>query len=240
VAHMWREASKAKTRARYWNDEMPRNCSTVNRGRAMLAHATNFFYNKTVTFPEFQASKDLDARSIQQPMEDLKCKSFDWYLGHFSHIYRDGGVIPREVFQLTYDGGKTCLQLGSGRPWGWNKEPMEDTLVLAKCVNATGLEVSKGTQYWSGSNRMSNGKCCDWNTDQCIHRGATTETCNLNGGQPAKLTDTGQLKVGLLCLTVEPKLRVTLCERATKTWEKIRSFQPQEFTLMSKEMQEQW
>lgn len=241
VGHMWRSGKK-NTRAKY---KLPPNSSGLNRARAFKAHAPEMFAKKTVTFSTFAkwretGGSDLDVQSIQAPMNKLQCNDFDWYLDFFSYIYRDGGYIPKEVFQLTPDGGTTCLMLKSKRSWGSGGSP-SDTLVLDQCTNVSGLAATSGTQYWHKANRTPEGRCCSglraWNTDECVMNGLKTSVCSMSG-QPAELTAEGVLKVGSKCLSVDP-LRETSCEGATK-WEKLRPFEPQEFTLLSQELKDKW
>lgn len=241
VGHMWR-GGKKNTRAKY---KVPPNAAGLNRARAFKAHAPDMFGNKTVTFPMFSkwretGGSELDVESIQTPMKDLQCKDFNWYLDFFDYIYRDGGYIPKEVFQLTPDGGKTCAMLKSRRPWSSGGSPT-DALALEPCTDIAGLEATSGTQYWHGANRTPEGRCCSglraWNTDQCIVNGLSTAVCGMSG-QPAELRTDGTLKVGSKCLSVDP-LRETSCKGATK-WEKLRPFQPQEFMTLSQELKGKW
>lgn len=241
VGHMWRQGAKQNTRAKY---KIPGGSSVVNRARAFKAHAPEMFGNKTVTFGPFSQWKstggnDLDVESIQAPMRDLQCQDFNWYMDFFSYIYRDAGYIPKEVFQLTPDGGKTCLSLKS-RGWGSGGSP-NDSLIMDECSTVPGLEATSGRQYWHKANRDSEGKCCGglraWNTDQCVMPGLRTSVCALSG-QPAQLTADGSLKVGSKCLSVDP-LRETSCADASK-WEMLRPFEPQEFKVLSQELKDKW
>jgi len=237
VAHMWRDQ---KTRAKY---VVPPGSASVNRARALLAHAPEMFAQKTVDFPMFQSWKqtggsDLDVSSIQSAMQNLDCKNFDWYLDFFSYIYRDGGVIPKEVFQISPDGGKTCLYVKSKRAWGSDGQP-SDTLAMEPCQETK----DTGTQHWHLANRNAQGKCCSslrsWNTDQCIVGRLATSVCSMSG-QPAQVTSDGRFKVGTRCLSVFP-LRETSCEEATTTtWEKFRPFQPPEFEILGQDLKDKW
>jgi len=243
VAHMWRASGKQNTRARY---KIPPNSSNINRARALYAHAPEMFAKKSIAFPMFQkwratGGSDLDVSSIQSAMNNLQCQDFEWYLDFFSYIYRDGGYIPKEVFQLTPDGGKTCLILKSKRAWGSDGSP-SDVLTMEPCTEKVGSEITSGTQHWHKANRNAEGKCCSglrsWNTDQCIVNGLKTSVCSMSG-QPAELTPEGLLKVGgTKCLRIDP-LRETSCEGASK-WEKLRPFQPPEFEVLSQKLKDKW
>lgn len=237
VAHMWRDA---KTKAKY---VVPPGSASVNRARALMAHAPEMFARKTVDFPMFQSWKrtggvDLDVSSIRNAMEDLDCKDFDWYLDFFSYIYRDGGVIPKEVFQISPDGGTTCLYVQSKRQWG-SDGPPSDKLALEPCQETK----DSGTQYWHPANRNAQGKCCSglrsWNTDQCILGGLATGVCSMSG-QPAQITPDGLFKVGTRCLSTDP-LRETACDASTTTtWQRWHPFRPPEFQVLGQELQDKW
>lgn len=235
---MWRDA---KLKAKY---KVPPGSASVNRARALLAHAPAMFAQKTVDFPMFRQWKatggsDLDVSSIQGAMENLQCKSFDWYLDFFGYIYRDGGLIPKEVFQITPDGGNTCLYVKSKRLWG-SDGPPHDTLAMEPCHAKT----NSGTQHWHLANRNPEGKCCSglrsWNTDQCIVGRLGTAVCSMSG-QPAQITQEGLLKVGLppKCLSINP-LRETSCDQATSSWKKLRPFEPPEFKVLGQELKDKW
>ena len=244
---MWRNAKPA-TKAKY---KLPPNAVYYNRARAMKAHAPEMFGNKTLTFPAFSKWKetggsDLNVTSILDPMKNLQCKDFNWYLDFFSYIYRDAGIIPKEVFQLSPDDGVTCLALRNRTSWSPNKEP-QDELTLQNCTTVSGLEATKGTQYWHLANKKQKDDrgCCSglqaWNTNQCMVGDLKTSVCNsMFGGQKAALRDDRLLKIGPQCVNVNP-LSLAKCDnRQSQKWKKIRPFQPPEFTAMSKELQSKW
>ena len=244
VAHMWRMGGK--TRAKYKIEGSP----LKNRARAIKAHAPEFFGNKTVYFPAFgqwRTNDNLDVHSIQDPLEHLQCRDFLWYLDYFSYIYRDAGYIPSQVFQLTPDGGKHCLSLGR-KTWGTASTP-QDKLVLQLCSDVNGREATSGTQYWHKSNRDGEGKCCSglraWNTDQCMLGGLQTGICSMNPDQPAALNEQGQLVVAHACIVVKddpPSLAALNCAAADgfPKWELHKPFEPQEFSLLSQDMKNNW
>jgi polypeptide N-acetylgalactosaminyltransferase len=243
---MWRDSSKAATLAKY---KVGAGQAVLNRARALMAHAPDYFVNKTTDFPSFQKwhkseGSDLDVSSIQKPLQDLQCKDFSWYLSFFSYIYRDAGYLPREVFQLTPDEGTHCLSLGRSN-WGSADKP-DDKLILKPCTTVPGRDASGGTQYWHLSNRNNAGKCCSglraWNTDQCMIQQLKSAVCSLNPNQPAQLTDDGHLQVAGHCLLMmgDSIKEVDCSEAATSGWKKWNAFQPQEFLLLSQEMKDTW
>jgi len=245
VGHMWRVKDKKETSVKY---KLPAEKALGNRARAFKAHALKYFLNKTLTFPEFQnwrdnGGSDLDLRSIQEPLSHLQCKSFDWYLDFFSYIYRDDGMIPKQVFQLTPDSGKTCLSLKGDTKWGGGGYT-GDKLALSPCTTIPGLQATNGTQYWHPSMRNAQGDCCTslrvWNTDQCTTSGLSTGSCKVKHSVTSKLEKNGLLLVGTNCLRVDNgSLKLGSCDGAS-TWEKLRPFEPPEFTLMSPELKTKW
>lgn len=236
VAHMWRDASKKATQAKYIisGGQSKGEQSRLNRARAFRAHAPAFFDQKTTTFPSFAKWKDkgdeLNVTSITKPIEHLHCKDFSWYLDFFSHIYRDAGYIPDQVFSLTPDGGVSCLALGR-LTWG-NAQMANDVLVLKPCR-------STSTQYWHRSNRDKKGECCSglraWNTDQCMMHSRKTGICTMTSNQPASLAKDGKLRVVRNCLTVVDgtTLGEVDCHGETTTWEKVNAFAPPEYLLLN-------
>ena len=105
-----------------------------NRARAVKAHLGDW-YKKTLDFPSFNRWKGqaLDTSSITDSFSDLKCENFEWYLKRFKYIYRDGGVLPSEVFQIEAvgaEGSPLCLQL---KKMGWTNFGQPDELVLKEC-----------------------------------------------------------------------------------------------------------
>lgn len=248
IAHMWRDSSKPNTVAKY---RVPGNAAVVNRARAMMGHAPDMFAQKTIFFPMFSSYKrtggsDLDVSSIHEPMTKLQCKDMNYYWDFFSYIYRDGGYLPKQVYQLTPDAGTTCLQLKSNRVWN-SDGPADDKPSLAPCTNLPGLEATAGTQYWHPANPTSEGVCCSslraWNTDQCISTPTRTFSCNnqANSQQKAQLQDNGTIVLGSgKCLSASGStLSATSCSSATK-WDKLRPFVPQEFTALSPELKAKW
>jgi polypeptide N-acetylgalactosaminyltransferase len=243
VAHMWRVGGK--TRAKYTIEGSP----IQNRARAIKAHAPEFFGNKTVYFPPFIKWKDkdnLNVDSIQNPLKNLQCHDFLWYLNRFAYIYRDAGYIPSRVFQLTPDGGKLCLSLGRDH-WGTASTPNDD-LKLKPCSSIDGRQATSGTQYWHKSNRNNAGKCCSglraWNTDQCMLGGLKSGICSMNNNQPARFDESsGHLVVAGRCLSFDKEtnsLSQALCSDDTTTWQIWKPFEPQEFSLLNPEMRKSW
>jgi len=254
VAHMWRDN---KHPAKY---KLAAGSSQRNRARAMKIH-TGSWFEKTLTFPQFQYFNDksvhgqmLDVSSVQQELEGLNCKSFEWYLDRFSYIYRDGGVIPHEVFQLeailglASSNSPLCLTLSRHHQWNNAGEPNDD-LQLSTCNEETsGPTVRNGSGWWHVSNRKDDGKCCStfrvWNTDQCLGSGLKSFVCTLDQGQRAGLTKEGQLRVDNRCITIKSESTLELeltddCSGATK-WKKRGVFEPIEFNLLGEDTKRRW
>ena len=257
VAHMWRDGSKPKTGARY---SVPAGAPEKNRARAAKAHFGEWFSKKTLTFPSFQrfvadGGSSLDVSNILKVKEGLKCKPFSWYLDHFSHVYRDGGVLPRTIYQLEALGGGAeplCLQMRAHQFWT-NAGAPDDELVLRPCSDAG------KTQWWHRANRAASGerKCCtgmrNWNSDQCVvMRGgkAATTVCDLDSGntmQMVSLGADGKLRFGFQgagdtsCVSASRGGSVTVaaCSAATK-WRRRHAKTPVEFSILDAELQEKW
>ena len=256
VAHMWRDGSE-KTKAKY---KVGAGDAVKNRARAVKAHLGEW-YKKTLDFPSFKRwrGQDLDTSSITDGFSDLKCENFEWYLKRFKYIYRDGGVLPSEVFQIAAveaEGSPQCLEL---KTLGWTNFGHNDEIVLKECSDD---HTKSQSQWWHGSNRLQDGSCCGglraWNTDQCINgRGVATgakkiptHTCDLDSGKELSLTpssDNGEellLKVGLEdnCISLEKGsniLTVVPCENASR-WLKRKSFTPMEYELLSSDTRAIW
>ncbi|KAF4657674.1 hypothetical protein FOL47_008329 [Perkinsus chesapeaki] len=160
VAHMWRLASRPKTRAKY---TVPGGAVTTNRYRAAMAWYDEWL-EKLETYPEFSQFapgglryKDRpDISNILEVKERLKCKPFGWFLRRFKKVYFDGGLVPDKVFHLKDQSTNMCIERKGG-----------SKVVLRPCS-----EQSPG-QLWHGANRDTvTNKCCssfrNWNTDQCL------------------------------------------------------------------------
>jgi len=167
---------------------VPPGAPAKNRARAAKAHMGPWFAAKTLQFPAFDRfarnqGQGLDVSKITGVKDKLKCHPFDWYLEKFRYIYRDGGLLPRKIFQLEATGGTAtepqCLALRSNS-WG-NAGPPNDHIVLQTC------DTKSTRQWWHGSNRRLDGSkrsvargedqtendgCCtglrSWNCDQCM------------------------------------------------------------------------
>lgn len=257
VAHMWRDGS-AKTRAKY---KLNSGDAIKNRARAVKAHLGPW-YQKTLTFPSFQQwrGKELDTSSITDGFSHLQCQGFEWYLNRFRHIYRDAGVVPKEVFQIEAVSGDSstprCLQL---KTMGWTNFGSSDELVLTDCFEDSD---TPKPQYWHLSSRRKDGGCCGslraWNTDQCIDGrspklGQTkvgTYTCDLDSGLEAVLTpkvEDGEeylLRIGKdqHCVSLAEDgstMKISDCESAT-LWSMRSPFTPMEYELLSSETKREW
>ena len=269
VAHMWRDGSKPKTGARY---SVPPGAPERNRARAAKAHFGAWFTKKTLTFPSFAQFKadggaSLDVSSITAAKSKLKCQPFSWYLDRFSHVYRDGGVLPRTIFQIEAvesggggggggGGAALCLQMAQHQSWT-NAGAPDDSLVLRPCSD-------KGTtQWWHRANRAARGarKCCtglrSWNSDQCIVQagvGGKTSVCDLDSAntmQQVALGADGKLRFTYagagerFCLSAAGggrdggSVSVGSCATAT-LWQRRHATTPVEFSILSPEQQAKW
>ncbi|CAE7350723.1 Galnt3 [Symbiodinium natans] len=125
VAHMWRSANDARTRAHY---KVQAGAAARNRLRAAVAWFGDFSL-KLSSFPGLQYERrnadgtpwygNLD--NILDVKTRLGCKSFAWFMHRFKHVYEDGGLIPEETFRiqrdgrcLTYEGGPGTSPDGKG------------------------------------------------------------------------------------------------------------------------------
>ncbi|KAL3789586.1 hypothetical protein ACHAWO_009149 [Cyclotella atomus] len=255
VAHMWRDGTE-KTKAKY---KLGAGDAAKNQARAVKAHMGPWF-DKTLTFPKYSVfkDKDLDTSVITDVTQKHGCHDFQWYLDKFSYIYRDAGVIPKEVFQLEATSGK-CLKL---KKMQWTNYGTPDDLVLADCIEGSTIETK--SQYWHLANRKEDGKCCGgiraWNTDQCIDGRSPKATegdvptygCDLAGGLETSLkpkegsSDEYLLALGKgqehgkLCLSTKDSRPIIIeCDNAI-TWKKRNPFTPLEFSLLSDEAKKNW
>lgn len=264
VAHMWRTNENPNTKAKY---TVGPGDAIRNRARAVKAHLGQF-YNKTLTFPSFTDWReiDLDTSSITNAFSNLKCETFDWYLNRFKHIYRDAGVLPKEVFQIeaitTTDKASSiplCLEL---KTMAWTNFGSGDNIVLRECTGSSTSETR--AIWWHLSNRLKNGTCCGsfraWNTDQCIDgrnptrdfANISTYTCDLDSDLEAFFypnevsRDEFSLVVGRddhkYCISLDEissSLTIISCELATK-WRKRNAFAPLEYELLGIQSKLSW
>lgn len=212
VAHMWRVPSDPRTHAKY---VAPANAVEKNRMRAAVAWFGEFA-DKLGQFPGLNPGKKDhkglpwygDISNILAVKEDLKCKSFAWFMHRFQHVYEDGGLIPRETFQLRF--GEVDLRTGEDNNFCLTYKGKAGTSNSGR--GAASLERCKkgdDRQRWHGANRdtsKQNQPCCSglraWNTDQCISGVAdgvvSTFVCDISGQSPSQawqfVTSTGQIK----------------------------------------------
>ena len=253
VAHMWRTGDKL-TRARY---VVPGGSAQLNRARAAKAHMGDWFVPKVLTFPAFRRfaptrGDELEVGAMANP-PGLSCRPFEWYLRRFAHIYADGGVLPRQVYQLSAapaaGGPPRCLQLRAHNEWG-NAFAPSDVLELAACEDG---QKPNSRQWWHAANRLPNGRCCgglrSWNSDQCLTAGGSalrTAVCSLEGSpsQRAALDDDGLLRVGGRSCAIAPAGlgAVTLgsCRNGATVWARRAAFEPPEFAMLSSQSRDAW
>mmetsp|Transcript_15421 Transcript_15421/g.26451 ORF Transcript_15421/g.26451 Transcript_15421/m.26451 type:complete len:642 (+) Transcript_15421:161-2086(+) len=213
VAHMWRGASDPRTHAKY---VAPFNAAAKNRMRAAVAWFGEFA-EKLGQFPALQNRPQKDHKgnpwygdisNILAVKEDLKCKSFAWFMHRFKHVYEDGGLIPKQTFQLRT--GEVDLRTGEDNHLCLTYKGQAGTSPNGR--GTASLEVCKkgeDRQRWHGANRdtsKQNQPCCSglraWNTDQCIVGAAdgvvSTWVCDISGQSPSQawqfVKSTGQIK----------------------------------------------
>lgn len=252
VAHMWRDARKPQTLAKY--HLMP-GSTELNIARAARAHFGEAFFAKTLQFPPYRrfVGREPNASAIEGPLRTCAngqpAKSFEWYLRRFRYIYRDAGVLPTEIFQIEYGDAGLCLDLAGGtREWGSALQPY-DTVTATPCE--PGRKRDSG-QWWHLSNRGTDGKCCSglkaWNTDQCLIQGkrsaVETSVCNLAGPrhQRFRLDATRGLLFGEQCVSkaADGHLAIGACGGGAAVWRKRRRSRPAEFNALSAAMQRRW
>eukprot|EP00931_Biecheleriopsis_adriatica_P117247 TRINITY_DN92784_c0_g1_i1.p1 TRINITY_DN92784_c0_g1~~TRINITY_DN92784_c0_g1_i1.p1 ORF type:complete len:781 (+),score=146.08 TRINITY_DN92784_c0_g1_i1:107-2344(+) len=196
VAHMWREASKPKTRLHY---AIPTEHVRRNRMRAARAWMGEWA-DKLLTFPEFEDFKEggrLHVDSLEvfdRYKKKLKCKGFDWYIEKFRHYYVDTGALPPSVFNLREKTTGLCIhhEYQAGK---------SHAFVMAPCGQNSEL------QRFHPSNTIGSGGCCSglkaWDWDACLQMSGgqkvTTSACTLFGGSNFQYFDVssdGLIKVG--------------------------------------------
>eukprot|EP00929_Paragymnodinium_shiwhaense_P059851 TRINITY_DN29943_c0_g2_i1.p1 TRINITY_DN29943_c0_g2~~TRINITY_DN29943_c0_g2_i1.p1 ORF type:complete len:661 (+),score=126.89 TRINITY_DN29943_c0_g2_i1:152-2134(+) len=117
VAHMWRTNDEPATVAKY---------SMTHVQTDNLARQAALWYDQ-FKFVFRSGSVDLDgfdvAESAQRKVQ-LGCKPFVYFLHRFRKLYRDGGMLPKEVFKIRAAGTENCIQR-----WG-------DNFHMTNCRNA--------------------------------------------------------------------------------------------------------
>jgi len=185
VAHMWRDPKDAKTALHY-----PIPTAQVMRNKARAAKAwLGPFFNKTRRFYEYEnfvtGEQDVGPMdTFDRVKEKLQCKPFTFYIARFSYVYIDGGLLPREVFQLREKISGLCLERAPA-----TSQP--HAVILGPCSGAH--DGANELQSWHLSNRdlkKRGGPCCsglaNWNFLQCMDAGGvgsriSTFECEISG-----------------------------------------------------------
>jgi len=204
IAHMWRDSKNPKTTLKY---PMPTEDVMRNKARAVTAWLDDF-KEKALSFPEYEAfvtgQQQLgDMSNFHRLQKKMNCAPFASYIQRFSYVYIDGGLIPREVFQIREEKTGRCLERSP-------RESQPHGIVLAPCAGSEGGGISE-LQQWHGANRDRNvpgGPCCsglmNWNFLQCLDAhglGSRAQTfeCEISGytaSQAFQLESSGRLSWG--------------------------------------------
>jgi len=105
IAHMWRVPSDHRTLARY-----TLRSKVDNLGRV----AAMWFDEFVVKFRDGTAATRLNVSEGKAMRKRLQCKPFVYFLHRFRKLYRDGGVLPKQVFKIREASSKRCLQRNGG------------------------------------------------------------------------------------------------------------------------------
>lgn len=256
VAHMWRVASDPRTQPHY---RVKAGAANKNRMRAAVAWFGEFGA-KLDQFPHLSMGDKPsggqpwygDIGNILAVKQRLGCRSLAWFMHRFKNVYVDGGLIPKEIFNLKASSTGTCLTyIGSAgtSPNGAGKA------ILQPC------KPDDDRQRWHGANRdttRAGQPCCSglkaWNTDQCIAGASSgairTFVCNIagkNSDQAWQVSADGQLQnmhAGFMqsnCLVAQADGSIVSqgCSRHSDPapWNKDNPTQPIESQLYQKAIQ---
>lgn len=199
IAHMWRDASKPQTQLKY---PIPTHDVMRNKARAVNAWMDGFI-EKTMSFPEYGFFMNGvwnlgDMTKFSKLKSKLKCKPFSSYVQKFSYIYIDGGLVPKEIFQLREENSGRCLERVV-------KDKPPHGVILVACASDVGDAAAKQLWHSGNADPAAGGHCCsgimNWNFLQCLDTqgegyGLNTWECELGGSnnnQHVRLTEDGQI-----------------------------------------------
>ncbi|CAK9012791.1 unnamed protein product [Durusdinium trenchii] len=121
VAHMWRVDSDPRTLSRFKLKHQTDNLARV---------AAIWFGEFKDKFREGGLNPTINVSQAAQRIKELQCKPFVYFLHRFRKLYRGGGVLPDNVFNLRLKGSNKCIAKTGGG------------LHLADCKAATKLHLA--------------------------------------------------------------------------------------------------
>eukprot|EP00408_Alexandrium_pacificum_P005506 CAMPEP_0171229518 /NCGR_PEP_ID=MMETSP0790-20130122/38922_1 /TAXON_ID=2925 /ORGANISM="Alexandrium catenella, Strain OF101" /LENGTH=378 /DNA_ID=CAMNT_0011695701 /DNA_START=58 /DNA_END=1194 /DNA_ORIENTATION=+ len=218
VAHMWRVPQDQRTQAHY---HLVRG--TDNNARVAAAWFDDF----RVKFQQGRlAHRAPDVSSVQSLKRALGCKPFAYFLHRFRRVYRNGGVLPREVFRLK------------------SKELQQCVVVKGPRFNLRSCDSGATYFHFGNQDPKQSGNCCSgiriWDSLQCFDRldptGPLPYFCDVTGhnlNQQYRLSADGLIRHGFgQCLSAgsNGQLAAADCGSATH-WERDGAFRPKETEL---------
>lgn len=185
VAHMWRDASKPKTRLHY---SIPTDDVRRNRLRAAQAWLGPWA-DKVRSFPQFDDFREggrLELGSLDNILyyrDKLKCKDFHWYMNRFRDIYVGTGRLPESVFHIRDTASGMCLN-------AFTKAGKIEHFDLIPCNPESELQRFNPA---NSDHKKAPGGCCSgikvWDFDACLSvtgESVHSASCEIFGHAPSQ------------------------------------------------------
>lgn len=231
IAHMWRVTSDPRTNSHYKRV----NYGVNNLARVAVAWFDKFLvkFNGGSVATQVAKGQGPDVSNYAKVKETLGCKPFVYFLHRFRKVYKDGALLPAQVFKIHSASSHLCVQ---------------------RRANQFGLSpCSEGSWFHlANQNLKKDRKCCSgirqWNAMECFDRLDATgplaywcDVAGVNDNQQYLWGDDGIIRHPMTssCLSVSATnnrdMASVPCDSATK-WEQIEGFLPEETTMYEDEV----